>query len=87
MSAFARVGVPYSPEMIESAAADAFGQANPDSVQSSGVIERYGEETNVRVFDTDPDRLTEMDAVVAYLQVLGTLIDVTEMAAAGAGED
>ena len=26
-------------------------------------------------FDGDPARLTEMDALVAYLQMLGTLVD------------
>ena len=26
-------------------------------------------------FDRDPDRITEMDALVAYLQMTGTLVD------------
>ena len=39
------------------------------------MVERYGEATTVRAFDGDPDRLTEMDAVVAYLQILGRLTD------------
>ena len=69
------VGVPYTDEMIENAARDAFGQASPDSESASGVSERYGEETQVRAFDGVATQLTEMDALVAYLQVLGRLTD------------
>ena len=39
------------------------------------LAERYGDNLNIRDFDGDPRRLTEMDALVAYLQVLGTLVD------------
>lgn len=69
------VGVPYDDDMIANATADAYGQANPDSEAASGTRRRYGGETNVRMFDGDPSRLTEMDAIVAYLQVLGRLTD------------
>src|SRR3546814_11373752 len=58
------VGVPYTDEMIENAARDAFGQATPDSDQASGVAERYGEEgTQIRAFDGVATRVTEMDAL------------------------
>ena len=67
------VGVPYTDEMIANAASDAYGQAVPDSDQSSGVTERYGEATQVSAFDGVTTNLTEMDALVAYLQVLGQL--------------
>ncbi len=67
------VGVPYTDEMIENAARDAYGQAIPDSEQSSGVTERYGEATQVSAFDGVTTNVTEMDALVAYLQVLGQL--------------
>ena len=63
--------------LIANAAADAYGQANPDSTEAGGVSERYGTKTNIRVFDGDPGRLTEMDALVAYLQVLGRMVDFT----------
>ena len=69
------VGVPYTDAMIENATADARGQANPDGAEASGVSERYGEATNVRVFDGNPGLLTEMDALVAYLQIVGQLTD------------
>ena len=67
------LGVPYTEEMIEQAVRDAYGQSNPDSDFATGVAERYGEATNIRAFDGDPNSLTEMDAMVAYLQVLGRL--------------
>ena len=66
------VGVPYTDEMMENATADFKAQANPDS-DYDGLIERYGKAT-VRNFDGAAD-LTEMDALVAYLQVLGTMVD------------
>ncbi|KNY14297.1 peptidase S41 [Shinella sp. SUS2] len=67
------VGVPYTDAMIESATADTRAQANPDDAGASGVSERYGEATNVRAFDGNPGLLTEMDALVAYLQIVGQL--------------
>jgi len=75
LAALRVVGVPYTDAMIANASADAYGQANPDSPYASGVSERYGEATTMRAFDGQPGRLTEMDAVVAYLQVLGRLTD------------
>jgi len=66
-------GMPYSDEMIASAAADFRAQANPDS-DYDGLLERYGDNVSVRNFDGQ-SALTEMDALVAYLQMLGTLVD------------
>lgn len=79
------VGVPYDDGMIANAAADAYGQANPDSAASNDVRERYGAATNIRAFDGDAERLTEMDAVVAYLQVLGRLTDAAHTPVKTAG--
>ncbi|MGO7215416.1 cytochrome-c oxidase, cbb3-type subunit II [Rhizobium ruizarguesonis] len=73
LAALRTVGVPYTDDMIANASADAFGQANPDSEQSSGVTERYGQDTQVSAFDGVKTSVTEMDAMVAYLQVLGRL--------------
>ena len=67
--------MPYTDEMIANARADAFGQAAPDSPLAEGVTKRYGEATTVRPFDGQPDQLTEMDAIVAYLQILGRLTE------------
>ena len=68
----AMVGVPYTSEMIEAAKADFAAQADPDA-DSSGLEERYAK-ANVRNFDGQPG-ISEMDALVAYLQVLGTMVD------------
>lgn len=78
------VGVPYTDEMIANAAADAYGQAAPDSPQAEGVTKRYGKETAVRSFDGQAGVLTEMDAMVAYLQILGRLTDAAHKPIASA---
>jgi cytochrome c oxidase cbb3-type subunit 2 len=85
LRALRAVGVPYSDEMIANAAADAYGQAAPDSPFAEGVTKRYGEATTVRSFDGRPGELTEMDALVAYLQILGRLTDVASKPVAAAG--
>ncbi|MHA3979601.1 cytochrome-c oxidase, cbb3-type subunit II [Halovulum sp. GXIMD14794] len=66
------VGVPYTDEMIENAKLDFGVQANPDG-DWDGLVERYPG-AQVRNFDGNP-ALTEMDALIAYLQVLGTMVD------------
>jgi cytochrome c oxidase cbb3-type subunit 2 len=68
-----RVGVPYSDEAIAAANEDLRSQANP-SVDPAALRRRYPG-AQARDFDGNPDRLTEMDALVAYLQVTGTMVD------------
>ena len=65
--------------MIDSAEADAKLQASSDG-DAADLAKRYPK-SQVRDFDGDPSRLTEMDAVVAYLQMLGTLVDTNAAAA------
>lgn len=77
MKAHRTVGVPYTDEMIENAYNDAMAQANADA-DSTGLHSRYGEKVNVRDFDGQPNFTSEMDALVAYLQVLGTLADIKD---------
>jgi cytochrome c oxidase cbb3-type subunit 2 len=72
LRALHRAGVPYTKEMIAHAAADAGAQASPED-DTAGLIERYGEATQIRTFDGDKGIVTEMDALVAYLQILGKL--------------
>ncbi|OJY35957.1 MAG: cytochrome-c oxidase, cbb3-type subunit II [Rhizobiales bacterium 65-9] len=84
LKAMRAVGVPYSDAMIANAAADAYGQAAPDSPFAEGVAERYGGATTVRAFDGDPGKLTEMDALVAYLQILGRLTNAAQKPVASA---
>ncbi len=71
--ALRRVGVPYSDEAIANAEADMRAQADPEA-DSADLIRRYPK-AQARDFDGNPQRLTEMDALVAYLQMLGTLVD------------
>ncbi|MBB3064236.1 MULTISPECIES: cytochrome-c oxidase, cbb3-type subunit II [Limibacillus] len=82
LAALRKVGVPYSDDMIQNATEDAKAQATPDSRGVEGLTQRYGEATHLRAFDGDPSRLTEMDAVVAYLQILGKLTDAAYAAPA-----
>jgi cytochrome c oxidase cbb3-type subunit 2 len=71
-----RLGVPYTDEMIASAEADADGQVAPDTPSAAGVVKRYGAATQVRPFAGSPGRPTEMDALIAYLQILGRLTNL-----------
>lgn len=72
------VGVPYTDEALENATADFKAQANPDA-DTEGLLARYGKAA-VRNFDRQPE-LTEMDALIAYLQVLGTMVDFSTFTA------
>ncbi|WPZ36408.1 cytochrome-c oxidase, cbb3-type subunit II [Thalassobaculum sp. OXR-137] len=67
------LGVPYDDEMIGNALADMRNQADPDA-DWDGLLARYPK-AKTGDFDGNPNRLTEMDAVIAYLQMLGTLVD------------
>ena len=67
------VGVPYSKEMLDNANADLSAQADPDA-DTTSLLKRYPK-ARIGDFDGDPGKLTEMDALVAYLQMLGTLVD------------
>jgi len=67
------VGVPYTDEMIDNALADIKAQADPNA-DTSGVEARYPK-AKLGDFDGNPQKLTEMDALIAYLQMLGTLVD------------
>lgn len=68
------LGVPYSDEMVSQAAADLKAQADPESDTAEDVAVRYPK-AQIRDFDGDPNRLTELDALIAYMQMLGTLVD------------
>jgi cytochrome c oxidase cbb3-type subunit 2 len=68
------VGVPYSDEMVSAAYADLLAQADPDADGTDELEERYPG-VNIRNFDGHGGAPTEMDALIAYLQVLGTMVD------------
>ncbi len=73
MSVNAIVGVPYTDDMIAEAKADFAAQADPNA-DTAGLTARYGDKVVVSNFDGQAE-LTEMDAIIAYLQVLGTMVD------------
>ena len=79
LTALQRVGVPYSDIDITMAPKDLMAQANPDA-DAGDLATRYPK-AQIRDYDGDPARVTEMDALVAYLQMLGTLVDVNSAAA------
>ena len=70
----AELGVPYTKQDIEDARKDIVTQATPDSPDAADLAKRYPK-VNVRDFDGDPKHITEADALIAYLQVLGTFVD------------
>jgi cytochrome c oxidase cbb3-type subunit 2 len=76
------VGVPYTDEMIENAKADLERQVDPAAEGVKEFLARYPK-AQVRQFDDDPSTISELDAVIAYLQMLGTLVDFAKFDAAG----
>jgi len=79
LTALRAVGVPYTDRDVTRAGEDLRAQANPNR-DAEDLADRYPK-AQIRDFDGDPSRLTEMDALVAYLQMLGTLIDFQDAAA------
>ncbi len=74
LSAQALVGVPYTADMIAHATADVVTQATTDSPDAGDLVTRYPK-AQARDFDGNPARVTEADALIAYLQMLGTQVD------------
>ena len=74
MRASRLVGVPYTDEMIADVDADLKTQIDPDSKDAATFQKRYPK-AQLRKFNAENPALTEADAVVAYLQMLGTLVD------------
>ncbi|MBJ3763331.1 cytochrome-c oxidase, cbb3-type subunit II [Maribius pontilimi] len=72
MAVHAFLGVPYSDDMLAEARADFRVQTDPDG-DYDALLERYPG-AQVRNFDGQPG-VSEMDALIAYLQMLGTLVD------------
>jgi cytochrome c oxidase cbb3-type subunit 2 len=74
MKSLAALGTPYSEAMIASAVADLRTQATTDAEDAEGLAGRYPKAQS-RDFDGNPGRVTEADALIAYLQMLGTGVD------------
>lgn len=75
MKVMQEIGVPYTDEMIRESYNDGMAQANSDA-DTMGLNARYGTKVNVRDFDGQKQFVSEMDALVAYLQSLGTFVDL-----------
>ena len=76
LEALRALGVPYSSTQIREAARDLVAQAQNAPDEADAMRARYDERLNIRDFDGNPDLVSELDALVAYLQVLGTMVDV-----------
>ena len=71
------LGVPYTDEMVGKAKSDLQTQLDEDADDYDGFVARYPKAV-VRQFDGDPSSISEMDALIAYMQMLGTLVDFEE---------
>jgi cytochrome c oxidase cbb3-type subunit 2 len=74
LKAHQRLGVPYSDEMIEQAKTHVAAQTDPFSLEYDALLEAYPGAV-IRDFDGDPEMVSELDALIAYMQVLGTMVD------------
>jgi cytochrome c oxidase cbb3-type subunit 2 len=70
----ALLGVPYTAADIENAPKDVVTQATTDSPDAADLAKRYSK-IQARDFDGNPSRVSEADALIAYLQLLGTQVD------------
>ncbi len=70
----AELGVPYTQEDIDNAQKDVVTQATNDSPDAADLAKRYPK-VNARDFDGNPRHITEADALIAYLQMLGTEVN------------
>lgn len=77
LKALRAVGTPYSEDMIKNARADLEAQASPD-VDPTALLKRYPR-APVGKFSPGSEGITEMDALVAYLQMLGTLVKFSDI--------
>ncbi|MBL8703930.1 MAG: cytochrome-c oxidase, cbb3-type subunit II [Rhodospirillales bacterium] len=67
------VGVPYTDDMIKNAKADLEAQVSPDA-DTKAFLARYPK-ARVAKFDGEKGPVSELDALVAYLQILGAMVD------------
>jgi cytochrome c oxidase cbb3-type subunit 2 len=73
LATLAALGEPYSKAAIDAANDDLKAQADPNA-DATELVKRYPK-AQARDYDGDPTKVTELDALVAYLQMLGTLVD------------
>lgn len=71
-------GVPYTKDMIKNAKNDGMTQAQPDDEYCTALKDRYSQKIACRDFDGQKNTVSEMDALIAYLQVLGTMAELKD---------
>lgn len=77
------IGVPYTDEMVENAEADIKAQLADGGRELRAMKKRYPKAANGK-FDGKPGTPpSELDALVAYLQILGQMVDFATFDAAG----
>ncbi|MHB8886872.1 MAG: cytochrome-c oxidase, cbb3-type subunit II [Methylovirgula sp.] len=74
MRTLAREGVPYTKEMIADAQTDLRAQGTADDPAAAGLKKRYGDAIS-RDLGANKGQLTEADALITYLQQLGTHVN------------
>ncbi len=82
LRALRMVGVPYTDEMVTNAAMDVVRQINPDAKGAADFLKRYPK-AQQRAFTGNLNQASELDALIAYLQMLGTLVDFAKYDEAG----
>jgi len=76
MRALKMVGVPYSETLAEHEAnVERFGKDIADKLNINNATANLIAQAQSGNYDGNGDDITEMDALVAYLQVLGTMVD------------
>jgi len=80
------VGVPYTDAMIANAKADLEAQMDPDNPDAKALAQRYPK-VKIRNYGGHPNNITEADALIAYLQMLGTLVDFSSYKANAADNE
>ena len=77
------VNVPYTDEMIENAGKDLLAQVQPDSRAARDLVRRYPKAKVIKVDSKVEASPTELDAMIAYLQILGQMVDFATFDASG----
>jgi cytochrome c oxidase cbb3-type subunit 2 len=83
LKALKAVGVPYTAEMVEKARADLVSQLMPESRQARELAQRYPKAKAVKIDGKSVEGVTELEALIAYMQVLGTMVDFATFDASG----
>ena len=79
MATLKAVGVPYSLTKIEfDKNVEQFGEDVAKKLDINAAEKNLAAQAKLGNYDGNPDKLSEMDALVAYLQVLGTMIDFSK---------